>query len=66
MELFFYTLLYITVGVAYFYVAVVSGNAIQLVGIDSRVYLGARSHILFKYVGLFSPFQFSFALCSSE
>ena len=40
MELFFYTLLYITVGVAYFYVAVVSGNAVQLVGIDSRVYLG--------------------------
>lgn len=37
MELFFYTLLYITVGVAYFYVAVVSGNAVQLVGIDSRV-----------------------------
>lgn len=35
MELFFYTLLYITVGVAYFYVAVVSGNAVQLVGIDS-------------------------------
>lgn len=35
---------------AYFYVAVVSGNAVQLVGIDSRVYLGARGHILFKYV----------------
>ena len=50
MELFFYTLLYITVGVAYFYVAVVSGNAVQLVSIDSRVYLGARGHILFKYV----------------